>query len=50
MELAGSRQSEQELKSQLAAAVVEVQKNAQEWSSLKQKHDGGQWVGRIQQV
>lgn len=41
MELASARQSESELKSQLATAVAEVQKNAQEWTVLKQKHDGG---------
>lgn len=41
MELASTRQSEHELKTQLATAVAEVQKNAQEWTVLKQKHDGG---------
>ena len=40
MELAASRQSESDLKKQLATAVAEAQKNAQEWASLKQKDEG----------
>ena len=41
MELSSSRQSEAELKSQLASAVAEAQNSSQEWVALKQKHDGG---------
>ena len=41
MELASIRQSEGELKSQLASAVAEAQNSSQEWVVLKQKYDGG---------
>ena len=40
METANVRQSEHELKNQLATAGAEAQKKAQELTDLKQKHDG----------
>ncbi len=41
MELTSSRQSESELKSQLATAVTESHRNAQEWTIAKQQLEGG---------
>lgn len=40
MELAGARQLEAELKSQLATAAAEAQKSAQGWATVKQSHEG----------
>ena len=40
MELTGCRHREAELKTQLATAVAESQKNSQSWASVKQSHDG----------
>ena len=40
MELTGCRQREAELKTQLATAVAESQKTAENWISLRQNHDG----------
>ena len=40
MELTSSRQSESELKSQLATAVTESHRNAQEWTIARQQHEG----------
>ena len=40
MELASVQKSEADLKNQLAMAVSEVHKNAQEWASTKQQLEG----------
>ena len=40
MELTGCRQREAELKTQLASAVADSQKGAENWTSLKQSHNG----------
>ncbi len=40
MELTSSRQSESELKGQLATAVTESHRNAQEWTIAKQQYEG----------
>ena len=40
MELTGSRKSEADLKSQLATAVAESHRNAQEWAISKQENEG----------
>ena len=40
LELANTRKSESDLKSQLATAVSEMQRNAQEWATVKQMHEG----------
>ncbi len=40
MEVSSARQSEGELKSQLATAVAEAQRNAQEWVLAKQSLEG----------
>ena len=40
MELASSRKSEAELKGQLATAMAEVTRNASEWASVRQLHEG----------
>ena len=41
MELTSSRQSESELKGQLATAVTDSHRNAQEWTIAKQQLEGG---------
>ena len=43
MELATSRKSEADLKGQLATAMAEVTRNASEWATVKQLHEG-EWV------
>lgn len=40
MDLTSSRQSESELKSQLATAVSESHRNAQEWTIARQQYEG----------
>ena len=40
MELASTQKSEADLKNQLAMAVAEVHKNAQEWANTKQQLEG----------
>ena len=40
MEVAAIRQSEGELKTQLATAVSEAQRNAQEWASARRSLEG----------
>ena len=40
MELATTRKSESELKTQLATSMAEVVKNASEWASAKQQYEG----------
>ena len=43
LELASVQKSEADLKNQLAMAVAEVHKNAQEWANTKQQLEG-EWV------
>ena len=40
MEVGNLRKSEGDLKQQLATTVAELQKNAQEWATLRQKQEG----------
>ena len=41
MELATARQTECDLKTELATAVADAQRNAQDWAVIKQKYEGG---------
>ena len=41
MELATARQTECDLKTELATAVADAQRSAQEWAAIKQKYEGG---------
>lgn len=40
MELTSCRKSEADLKSHLATAMAEVTKNAAEWATVRQQHEG----------
>lgn len=40
MEMSTIRKNEADLKQQLATTVAELQKNTQNWATLKQNHEG----------
>lgn len=42
MEMSTIRKNEADLKQQLATTVTELQKNTQNWATLKQAHEGKQ--------